>query len=149
MLQLEKIILKKQKSNIYNLRSEVMISVHDNKIVSYQVNLEKEEIRIHTLTESGNNVYIVFSGVLAHFFETQISNSIIFNIDEYPLLDFFKENKKLLEEQKPYCWPICYENIKELEETLIKENYIYYNICASYGLSGWVLAKKLEILDFY
>lgn len=45
-----------------------MISVHDNTIISYQVNLEKEEIHIHTLTESGRNVNIIFSGVLAHFF---------------------------------------------------------------------------------
>lgn len=131
----------------YLLRSEFMISVHDNTIISYQVNLEKEEIRIHTLTESGDNVYIIFSGVLAHFFETQISNSIIFNIDEDPLPNFFKENKKLLEQQKNYCWPICYDDIKELEETLIKGNYFYYNICASLGLTGWVLAKKLEILE--
>ncbi|MGH0512119.1 MULTISPECIES: hypothetical protein [Bacillus cereus group] len=124
-----------------------MVSVHDNIIVSYQVNLEKEEIHIHTLTESGRNVNIIFSGVLAHFFETHLSSSIIFNIDEGRLLDFFQENKKLLEEQKNYCWPMLYDNITELEETLIKENYVYYNICASYGLSGWVLAKKLEILD--
>ncbi|MFJ7819706.1 hypothetical protein ACIQYX_28515 [Bacillus toyonensis] len=124
-----------------------MISVHDNTIISYQVNLEKEEIRMHTLTESGSNVYIVFSGVLAHFFKTHISPSIIFNIDEDPILDFFKENKKLLEEQKSRCWPIYYEDIKELEETLIKGNYFYYNICASLGLTGWVLAKKLEILE--
>ncbi|HDX9689485.1 TPA: hypothetical protein ROY10_005122 [Bacillus thuringiensis] len=124
-----------------------MISVHDNTIISYQVNLEKKEIRIHTLTELGNNVYIVFSDVLAHRFNTQISYSIIFNIDEDPLSDFFKKNKKLLEQEKSYGWPTDYEDIKELEETLVKENYIYYNICASYGLSGWVLAKKLEILD--
>ncbi|MGZ9640379.1 hypothetical protein [Bacillus cereus] len=123
-----------------------MISVHDNIIISYQVNLEKKEIRIHTLTELGKNVYIVFSDVLAHRFNTQISYSIIFNIDEDPLSDFFKKNKKLLEQEKPYGWPTDYEDIKELEKTLVKENYIYYNICASYGLSGWVLAKKLEIL---
>jgi hypothetical protein len=67
-----------------------MVSVHDNIIVSYQVNLEKEEIHIHTLTESGRNVNIIFSGVLAHFFETHLSSSIIFNIDEGRLLDFFK-----------------------------------------------------------
>ncbi|PEI82095.1 hypothetical protein CN679_28250 [Bacillus pseudomycoides] len=126
-----------------------MVSVHDNEIVSYQVNLEKEEIRIHTLTESGRNVYIVFSGVLAHFFEAHLSGSIIFDIGKGRLLDFFKENKRLLEKQKAYCWPIFYKDIKELEEILIKENYFYYNICASYGLSGWVLSKKLEILDSY
>ncbi|MBJ8056135.1 hypothetical protein JDS87_30860 [Bacillus cereus] len=126
-----------------------MVSVHDSTIISYQVNLEKEEIHIHTLTESERNVYVIFSGVLAHFFETHLSGSIIFDIEKGQLLDFFKENKRLLEQQKNYCWPICYEDIKELEETLIKENYFYYNICASYGLSGWVLAKKLEILDSY
>ncbi len=45
-----------------------MISVHDNTIVSYQVNLEKEELRIHTLTELGNNVYIVFFRCPSTFF---------------------------------------------------------------------------------
>ncbi|MES9666268.1 hypothetical protein [Bacillus nitratireducens] len=126
-----------------------MISVHDNIIISYQVNLENEEIRMHTRTGSGKDVYVFFSGVLAHFFETEQHGSVIFDIEKSRLLYFFKENEKLLEEKKDYVWPMRYKDIKELEDILINEKYFYYRISSSYGLSGWVLAKKLEILDSY
>lgn len=46
-------------------------------------------------------------------------------------------------------WPIFYEDIKELQETLINGNYFDYNIYVSLGLNSWGLAKKLEILDSY
>ncbi|MGG3892070.1 hypothetical protein [Metabacillus fastidiosus] len=82
-------------------------------------------------------------------FENHLIDSIIFNIEKYELGQFFEENRDLLEQQKDYCWPIEYTNIKELEEKLIKQQYTYYVISASYRLNGWVLAKKYELLTSY
>lgn len=38
-----------------------------------------------------------------------------------------------------------YSTINELEEKLMREQYEYFVISSSYGLNGWVLAKKYEI----
>lgn len=77
-----------------------MSSVHDNEIISYNVDLKNKEISIHTLSESGQTITIIFSGVLAHLFENHLSSSIIFDIEETELRHFFVDNKDLLEKQK-------------------------------------------------
>ncbi|MEH7158721.1 hypothetical protein [Neobacillus drentensis] len=124
-----------------------MLNIYDNEIISYNVNLKNNTININTLSEKGQNITIIFSGVLSHMFENHLSGSIIFEIGKYELSQFFDDNRDLLEQQKDYCWPIEYIEIKELEEKLIKQQYIYYVISASYGLNGWVLAKKYELLS--
>ncbi|CAM5218806.1 putative protein OS=Ureibacillus acetophenoni OX=614649 GN=SAMN05877842_12015 PE=4 SV=1 [Ureibacillus acetophenoni] len=121
-------------------------SVHDNEIISYEVNLKNEEIIIQTIShwEKVPNVTLIFSGVLAHWFEHQLPGSIILDLEKRELDEFFEYNKELLEKSRPYSWPTDYKDLKELEEKLRKENYFYYLISAFYGLNGWVLAKKVD-----
>ncbi|WP_100407682.1 hypothetical protein [Bacillus solitudinis] len=126
-----------------------MSIIHDNEIISYEVNLKNEVINIHTLSESGQKITLFFSGVLAHMFETHLSGSIIFDIEKTELRHFFVENRDLIEKQKDYCWPIDYTDIQELEDKLVKHQYSYYVISASFGLNGWILAKKYEISSPY
>ncbi len=40
-----------------------------------------------------------------------------------------------------------YDDVIELQNILIKNRYKYYEIIASYGLSGWILAKNYEITE--
>ncbi|WP_327195502.1 hypothetical protein [Paenibacillus alvei] len=125
-----------------------MSLVHDNEIISYEVNLKKNRIVLYTEYENSNiieNTKIYFYDVLAHFFETQLPGSIIFDIDNYDIHHFIEDNKEILEEQKNYGWPMDYSTINELEEKLMREQYEYFAISSSYGLNGWVLAKKYEI----
>ncbi|WP_438350662.1 hypothetical protein ACP8HI_08480 [Paenibacillus sp. FA6] len=125
-----------------------MSIVHDNEILSYEINLKQNKIVIHTEYQNSNkieNTNIIFYDVLAHLFETQLPGSIIFDIDNYEIHHFIEENKEILEKQKNYCWPMEYKTINELEEKLMIEQYKYCVISSSYGLSGWVLAKKYEI----
>lgn len=89
---------------------------------------------------------IVFYDVLAHLFETELSDSILFDIEKYEINQFLKDNNELLLKKKNYGWPMDYRAIEELEEWLMKEQYSYYVISASYGLSGWVLARRMEII---
>lgn len=42
-------------------------------------------------------------------------------------------------------WPVSYDSYDELQIRLIEEKYKYMVISSSYGLSGWVLAKNVEI----
>lgn len=114
------------------------------EIISYEVNLKKEEIIIQIIShwENAPNVTITFSGVLARWFENQLPGSIILDIEKRELEEFLQYNKEWLDKGKSYKWPTDFKDLKELEEKLRNEKYCYYLISTSYGLNGWVLAKK-------
>lgn len=126
-----------------------MPSVHDNIILSYEVDLENEKIRMRTRShypELHDDTDILFSDVMAHSFDTPLQGSIIFDIDDIGLDYFISYNRDLLKKGKGQGWPIMYETDEELETKLLEGEYLYFVITSSYGLSGWVLAKKVELI---
>lgn len=125
-----------------------MSKVHDNEIISYEVDLKNYQIIVHTQYQESaliKNTDIIFQNVLAHFFQNELSGSIIFDIEKYDIIRFLKNNSDLLKKQKNYCWPMVYDTEKELAEKLLEGEYSYYVISSSYGLNGWVLAKVMRI----
>ncbi|XZF75518.1 hypothetical protein ACSBO6_18365 [Bacillus sp. AL-1R] len=123
------------------------MGIHDNEIIGYEVELAKNKIILHTVSETNKYIDVLFTDVLAHYFETQIPGSILFGIDESDVSKFCAENEQLLEKQKDYCWPMYYDDVFELQDFLMMNRYKYYEIMASYGLSGWILAKNYEMTD--
>ncbi|WP_285107909.1 hypothetical protein [Paenibacillus sp. UMB4589-SE434] len=126
-----------------------MLSIHDNKIVSYEVDFQKSRITLNTTDGKRDSVItkIEFNDALAHVFETQLRGSIILDISTLDVSLFFKHNKELLEKEKDYAWPMYYEKIEDLFEYLQNEKYNYYVISASYGLNGWVIAKEYKVYN--
>ncbi|GIP58616.1 hypothetical protein [Paenibacillus woosongensis] len=126
-----------------------MLSIHDNKIISYEVDFQKSRITLHTIAgrRDSNITKIEFNEVLAHVFETQLRGSIILDINTLDVSLFLEHNKELLEKEKEkdYAWPIYYEKLEDLLEHLQHEKYNYYVISASYGLNGWVIAKEYKV----
>ena len=122
-----------------------MIDVHDNKIISYEVNLQDCKITLHTVSEENESIDIIFSDVLAHGFLREKKGSIILDINKHSVDSFIKSKKSLLEERKDYAWLMNYKTLDELREKLINEQYAYYAMCASYGMNGWVLCKQYEV----
>jgi len=124
------------------------VNVHDNEIISYEVDLKNHKITLHTIQNNCPSITSVeFGNVLAHLFETQLEGSIILDIKEYDLDQFFKDNHKLLIRQKSYAWPVVFDSLEELSNKLHREKYRYYIISSSYGLNGWILAKHISICD--
>ncbi|WP_413376599.1 hypothetical protein [Paenibacillus taichungensis] len=126
-----------------------MASVHDNIILSYEVDLEYELIKMRTRSyhsDLSEDTDILFSDVLAHSFDTPLQGSIIFDIDDVGLDCFISYNRELLDKGKGQGWPILYNTDEELQTKLIEGEYLYFVITSSYGLSGWVLAKKVEMI---
>ncbi|MDN8592644.1 hypothetical protein Q0V21_28385 [Paenibacillus sp. 11B] len=126
-----------------------MPSVHDNIILSYEVDLENERIRMRTRSyhsDLSEDTDILFSDVLAHSFDTPMQGSIIFDINDVGLDHFINYNRDLLEKERGQGWAISYKTDEELESKLIEGEYLYLVITSSYGLSGWVLAKKVELI---
>lgn len=122
-----------------------MANIHDNEIISYVVNLKNQEIILH-MEYLNKSTDVIFSKVLGHFFENELSGSIMLDITEYSINQFVKDNNELLKQRKNYCWPIDYDYIEQLTEKLQKEQYCYYVISSSYGLGGWILAKNYETI---
>ncbi|WP_339158319.1 hypothetical protein MKX50_02460 [Paenibacillus sp. FSL W8-0186] len=127
-----------------------MSLVHDNEVLSYEVDLRREKIILHTLYDSRGLIEytdVNFDGVLCHMFEHQLQGSIILDINDYELELFFKnkENIKLLDKNKDYGWPLIYDNIDQFKEKLRQAEYKYIVIMSAYGLNGWVLAKDYKI----
>jgi hypothetical protein len=122
--------------------------MHDNYIVSYNVNLLKKNMSVKTY----NNVQkqyktIYFSEVLTHFFRCIIDYNIISDICESEIQKFIKDNQKELVELDGFCWPIDYNTEQELIDFLITNKYKYIEINSSYGMFGWVIAKSYEISE--
>ena len=44
-------------------------------------------------------------------------------------------------------WPLMYSSVEELEEMLQESDSRYYVLYSSYGMNGWVLAERVEIID--
>ncbi|SDX18480.1 hypothetical protein [Paenibacillus sp. PDC88] len=124
-----------------------MTSVHDNEIISYEVSLKNRTIIMNTFdyqTESLTKV--VFSDVFAHMFETELENSIILDIEKSEISNFVIDHRDVLDKYKNSTWPMDYNTIEELSEKLVTENYNYYEILSSFGLSGWVVARNYELI---
>lgn len=126
-----------------------MSIVHDNEIISYEVDFQKEHIKIHTRYQNADmkeEIDILFVDVISHMFEHQLKGSIILDICESGIDHFIKDNKELLMKNHEYCWPLPFKSIEDLKIKLTEENYKYIILMSSYGMNGWVLAKNYKII---
>jgi len=129
-----------------------MSQVHDNIILSYQVDFKNERLILKTQYYRNDgaceNTNIIFNNYFTHLFNRMIKGSVIFDVEECPLSFFLEREQKLFEDHKGYGWPILYktDNIQtELTEFIRKNSYKVFDIDPSYGLYGWVLAKQMEM----
>ncbi|MGYP001623835110 len=116
--------------------------IHDNIIIKYSVDFENSKIIINTINENGERVDIIFENILTCAFENQQKNSIILDIEERTSKEFINDNIELL--KRDYGWPIIFNNIEELNNTLETQKYKYYILQSSYGMYGWILATGLQ-----
>ncbi|WP_413497280.1 hypothetical protein [Carnobacterium maltaromaticum] len=119
------------------------MKMHDNEIISYEINLKEQTINIKTQAPNEKEEYIFFTDVFAYYFENQLLGSVILDLFEEPLEKFVVDNESLLIEGRKNAWPMHYKEISQLEAKVKAGNLKYYIIASSYGLRGWVLAKNL------
>ncbi len=118
-------------------------NIHDNTIIKYSVDFENSKIIINTINEDGERIDIIFEDILTCAFEEQQKNSIILDIEERTSREFINDNIELL--KRDYGWPIVYNNIEELNRIIEAQKYKYYILQSSFGLSGWVVAKTIQV----
>ena len=120
--------------------------MHDYFIDSYSVDFI-EKMLILNISSKGKKKCVCFKVVLTHCFNGILQYNQIMDIEEATVKNFIKENSQRIKELRLYDWPVLYETIEELERILYESQYKYIKIYSSYGLEGWVLAKKVEIVD--
>ncbi len=120
--------------------------MHDDLIISYEINFNNKTIVIYTTNEAkGRKGKLEFFDVLTHSFACVLDYNQIIDVGECGIDIFLKDNMEELNKMRNYCWPIDYQDIQELEHYLRSNHYKYIKIRSSYGMCGWVLAKKFKV----
>lgn len=119
--------------------------MHDDIIISYEMDFQNKILSMCTHNEkTGKKGGFIASGVLTYSFEGILEHNIILDINNWGIDFFIKENEEKLQKMKKYSWPICYQNIQELERFLLDNKYMYIKVVSAYGLFGWILTKNFQ-----
>ncbi len=131
-------------------RNQDTFYVHDSYVLSFTVDGERQEIRLRAAYPSREGPgfgLILFTGVEAYRFEGDNFGTILFDISEVPASALLAENAALFEAGRRYAWPGHWNTspeavLERIERTGVKGFVIH----ASYGMSGWVWARALQVL---
>ena len=127
-----------------------MISIHDNEVQSYTVDLKNKTIRLDTTwayKEDREHTAVEFRGVMAHYLLGANNwQNILNSIEEEPLETFLLEYETLLEQEKNTGWPCLYKDKGDLLRKLREEQMCCFRIYDVIGLAGWVLAREMEFI---
>jgi hypothetical protein len=128
-------------------------SIHDNLLVSYEVQCEARTITLRTEYRGANRptefTNVIFQGVQGYRFENDAFGNIIFGVEtvtvEYLLAEFgddISESFRMAGSPGPWA-----ADPGSAAEYLRARGIKGFTLSSSYGLSGWVLAKEITILD--
>jgi hypothetical protein len=128
-------------------------SLHDNYLVSYEVNCEAHQIKLHTQRPKwadDNNVKrtIVFDGVEGYHLENDAFGNIILSLDVITVEELFsKYGSSIVESYRvagaPGPWAA---DLAAASRTFADKGIRGFILTSTYGLSGWLLAKDVSVL---
>ena len=118
--------------------------LHDNRVLRCCADFGAHTLHIDTLTEGGEKISVLFTGLLAHRFEDVTQDNILFDMEEITVDDFFQQYKNLLYNSLRYGFPACC-SAEELQERMDQEKIRVFIISSSLGLCGFVLAQEVQI----
>jgi len=125
------------------------ISIHDNRIISYEVDCQDRRINLHTQfehSEPTEHTDAIFKGVLAYHFAHDNFSNILFNIDEIAIDKLIKKYQYLFDEGSKYAWPGPWnESINTCVQHFQSNNARAFELNSSYGLYGWVIAESYRL----
>ena len=127
------------------------LSVHDNLLVSYEVQCDARTILFRTEHRVKNGptefVNVIFKGVAGYRFENDAFGNIVFDVETVVLDQFLKEHGQEISESyrmagAPGPWAA---NLETASGYLLEQGIQAFILSSSYGLSGWVLAREISI----
>jgi hypothetical protein len=129
----------------------VVPSLHDNFLVSYEVNCETRQIRLHTKPDPRDPAKreqrprtVVLNGVEGYQFENDAFGNIIYSLDAIPVEQLLAEFGLQIAESyrmagAPGPWAA---DLPSAAQALTAKGVKGFVLSSSYGLSGWMLAKE-------
>jgi hypothetical protein len=126
-------------------------SVHDNKLVSYEVQCEARTITIRTErrerdapTQFAN---IILTGVQAYHLQNDAFGNIIFDLEGVPVDQFLRDYGAEISESfrrtgAPGPWAA---NPSDAAKYLREQDAQAFILSSSYGLDGWILAREIIV----
>jgi hypothetical protein len=128
-------------------------SIHDNLLVSYEVKCEARTITLRTECrvpeEPTEFTNVIFEGVEGYSFQNDAFGNIIFDVEwvsvETLLTQFGGEIAESYRMSgSPGKWAA---NLASAPEYLRDRGIKAFILSSSCGLSGWVVAKEMSVLD--
>ena len=110
--------------------------LHDRELSNYVVNFKTNLIQLNF----DNNIKLEFNDIFIYKFNDEIKGSIILDIVEEDIENFFLENTEYILENNNYSEP------EEFKKYIINKDLKYYKIYASYGFNGWVLCEDILLI---
>jgi hypothetical protein len=125
--------------------------IHDNLVLRYAVDRVARTLRIETQSDDSNPEYtdVVFHDVVAYLLENDSLDvgTILYGIEEKPGADVIDWSPEAFEAGRKYAWPGWWNRSDEKsKEHIEKIGARAFDISSSIGLSGWVLASRMELL---
>ncbi|MFZ0796974.1 MAG: hypothetical protein WCA13_08525 [Terriglobales bacterium] len=126
------------------------LSIHDNLLVSYEVQCEQRTITLRTEYRDPNKprefTNVVFKGVQAYHFYSDAFGNIIFDVANIPAEQFIKEfGVEISELYRMNGSPTWAADLVSAPEYLREQGIKAFILSASLGLSGWVLAHEISV----
>jgi hypothetical protein len=124
-------------------------SVHDNFVYAYSVDCEARRLVLHTAYRDHDPhefTDVVFLDVVAHHFDHVLAGNILMDVEQVDVAALVKDNEALLSNSWRWGWPpLDYKgDLDVLARELNSAAVLAFEISASYGLSGWVLAGACD-----
>ena len=127
------------------------LSIHDNLLVSYEIQCEARTILLRTEYRVKNQptefVNVTFTGVQGYRFENDAFGNIILGLETVPLEQFLAEygaeiSKAYNAAGSPGPWAA---NLETASRYLSDNVVVAFILTSSFGLSGWILAREMSI----
>jgi len=132
---------------------EMALSIHDNRLVSYEVQCEARTILLRTEHRTKNQpaefVNVIFRELQGYRFENDAFGNIIFGLETVALEQFLTEHGAQISKAyhtagSPGPWAVNLETAS----CYLRENAIEgFILSSSFGLSGWILARGMSIFS--
>jgi hypothetical protein len=129
------------------------LSIHDNLLVSYEVQCEARTIMLRTEYRAKNEptefINVIFKCVEGYHFENDAFGNIIFGLETVSVEQLLSEYGAEISESyhmagSPGPWAA---NLGTATGHLRERGMQGFILSSSYGLSGWVLAREISIVS--
>jgi hypothetical protein len=127
------------------------LSIHDNLLISYEVQCEERTIILRTEYRVKNAptefTNVIFRGVQGYRFENDVFGNIIFGLETIPVEQLLTEYGSEISESyhaagSPGPWAA---NLGTASGYLREQGVQGFILSSSLGLDGWVLAREVSI----